>query len=103
SFSTSDGSSPRASRHWCDRTRACSRPTWAAVPQTPRWPRQRRRPWKMLAVESLITDYGPVRAVNDVSLRVPDGTITAVLGANGAGKTSLLRTITGLVRPTAGR
>jgi branched-chain amino acid transport system ATP-binding protein len=57
----------------------------------------------MLTVESLTTDYGPVRAVNDVSLEVPEGSITAVLGANGAGKTSLLRTITGLVRPTAGR
>jgi branched-chain amino acid transport system ATP-binding protein len=57
----------------------------------------------MLIVEGLTTDYGPVRAVNDVSLEVPAGTVTAVLGANGAGKTSLLRTITGLVRPTAGR
>jgi branched-chain amino acid transport system ATP-binding protein len=57
----------------------------------------------MLTVESLTTDYGPVRAVDDVSLEVPEGSITAVLGANGAGKTTLLRTITGLVRPTAGR
>jgi branched-chain amino acid transport system ATP-binding protein len=57
----------------------------------------------MLAVEELITDYGPVRAVDGVSLEVPPGTVTAVLGANGAGKTSLLRTITGLVRPTSGR
>jgi branched-chain amino acid transport system ATP-binding protein len=57
----------------------------------------------MLAVEGLTTEYGPVRAVDGVSLEVPPGTITAVLGANGAGKTSLLRTITGLVRPSAGR
>jgi branched-chain amino acid transport system ATP-binding protein len=56
----------------------------------------------MLAVEQLTTDYGPVRAVNGVSLSVPEGSVTAVLGANGAGKTSLLRTITGLVRPTSG-
>ncbi len=56
----------------------------------------------MLAVAGLTTDYGPVRAVNDVSLEVGEGSVTAVLGANGAGKTSLLRTITGLVRPTAG-
>jgi branched-chain amino acid transport system ATP-binding protein len=56
----------------------------------------------MLEVERLTTDYGPVRAVNDVSLRVPEGSVIAVLGANGAGKTSLLRTITGLVRPTSG-
>jgi branched-chain amino acid transport system ATP-binding protein len=56
----------------------------------------------MLEVASLTTDYGPVRAVNDVSLRVPEGTVTAVLGANGAGKTTLLRTISGLVRPRGG-
>ena len=57
----------------------------------------------MLVVEDLTTDYGPVRAVDHVSLEVPPGSVTAVLGANGAGKTSLLRTITGLVRPSAGR
>ncbi len=56
----------------------------------------------MLSVDGLTTDYGPVRAVDDVSLEVGPGTVTAVLGANGAGKTSLLRTICGLVRPTAG-
>jgi branched-chain amino acid transport system ATP-binding protein len=57
----------------------------------------------MLTVDGLTTDYGPVRAVNDVSLEAPEGTVTAVLGANGAGKTSLLRTITGLVAPRSGR
>jgi branched-chain amino acid transport system ATP-binding protein len=57
----------------------------------------------MLAVEGLTTDYGPVRAVDGVSLEVPEGSITAVLGANGAGKTSLLRTITGLVPASSGR
>ena len=56
----------------------------------------------MLAVEGLRTEYGPVRAVDDVSLEVAKGSVTAVLGANGAGKTSLLRTITGLVAPSAG-
>ncbi|MFZ0381011.1 MAG: ABC transporter ATP-binding protein [Solirubrobacteraceae bacterium] len=57
----------------------------------------------MLTIEELTTDYGPIRAVDHVSLEVPEGSVTAVLGANGAGKTSLLRTITGLVRPTSGR
>jgi branched-chain amino acid transport system ATP-binding protein len=57
----------------------------------------------MLTVEELTTEYGPVRAVDNVSLQVPAGSVTAVLGANGAGKTSLLRTITGLVRPSSGR
>jgi branched-chain amino acid transport system ATP-binding protein len=56
----------------------------------------------MLEVEHLVTDYGAVRAVDRVSLSVAPGTVTAVLGANGAGKTSLLRTVSGLVRPSAG-
>lgn len=57
----------------------------------------------MLAVESLTTDFGAVRAVDGVSLQVEPGSVTAVLGANGAGKTTLLRTISGLTTPTAGR
>lgn len=56
----------------------------------------------MLTIEDLTTDYGPIRAVDHVSLEVPEGSVTAVLGANGAGKTSLLRTVCGLVRPTSG-
>jgi branched-chain amino acid transport system ATP-binding protein len=57
----------------------------------------------MLAVEGLTTVYGAVRAVDDVSLEVAEGSVTTVLGANGAGKTSLLRTITGLVPAKAGQ
>jgi len=57
----------------------------------------------MLEVEDLVCAYGPVRAVDRVSLSVPEGSITAVLGANGAGKTSLLRTVSGIVRARAGR
>jgi branched-chain amino acid transport system ATP-binding protein len=57
----------------------------------------------MLAVEHLDVSYGPVRALQDVSFHVAPGSITAVLGANGAGKTSLLRTLSGLVRPRGGR
>jgi branched-chain amino acid transport system ATP-binding protein len=57
----------------------------------------------ILSVEGLHTRYGAVKAVDDVSLSVSEGSVTAVLGANGAGKTSLLRTISGLVRPEAGR
>lgn len=55
-----------------------------------------------LEVEALTTDYGPVRAVDGVTLAVQEGSITAVLGANGAGKTSLLRTISGLQRASSG-
>jgi branched-chain amino acid transport system ATP-binding protein len=57
----------------------------------------------MLRVEGLETSYGPVRALDGVSFEVQQGSITAVLGANGAGKTSLLRTLSGLVRCKTGR
>ena len=56
----------------------------------------------MLEVENLETAYGAVRALDGVSFSVPAGSITAVLGANGAGKTSLLRTLSGVVRARAG-
>jgi|SRR5271166_3960455 len=57
----------------------------------------------LLEIDELTTDYGPVRAVDAVTLAVQQGSVTAVLGANGAGKTTLLRTISGLVRASAGR
>jgi branched-chain amino acid transport system ATP-binding protein len=57
----------------------------------------------MLQVDGLTAHYGPVRALEEVSLEVPSGGIVAVLGANGAGKTSLLRAISGLVRASSGR
>jgi branched-chain amino acid transport system ATP-binding protein len=56
----------------------------------------------VLEVEGLCAAYGPVRVCDGVSLKVPEGTVVAVLGANGAGKTSLLRTISGLLPATAG-
>ena len=56
----------------------------------------------LLEIEKLTTDYGAVRAVNEVTLAVEQGSVTAVLGANGAGKTSLLRTISGLERASEG-
>jgi branched-chain amino acid transport system ATP-binding protein len=57
----------------------------------------------MLRVDSLRVAYGPVVALDGVSFEVPAGSITAVLGANGAGKTSLLRAISGLERARDGR
>jgi len=56
----------------------------------------------MLQLDLLRAEYGPVCALDGVSLTVEAGQVTAVLGANGAGKTTLLRTASGLVRPSAG-
>lgn len=56
----------------------------------------------MLDIVGLTVAYGPVVALQDVSMSIPTGSITAVLGANGAGKTTLVRTISGLVRPRTG-
>ena len=57
----------------------------------------------LLSIQGLTAHYGPVRALDDVSLDVPARGLCAVLGANGAGKTTLLRTLTGLHRVTSGR
>ncbi len=56
-----------------------------------------------LAVEDLVAGYGQVTVLESVTLAARPGTITAVLGANGEGKTTLLRTISGLVRPRQGQ
>ena len=57
----------------------------------------------MLEVREIVINYGAVRALDGVTLNVPTGNIVSVLGANGAGKTSLLRTISGLVRARSGQ
>ncbi len=56
----------------------------------------------MLKVSSVSAAYGPIRALHDVSLEVSEGQIVALLGANGAGKSSTLRVISGLLRPSEG-
>ncbi|NQN50089.1 ABC transporter ATP-binding protein [Streptococcus suis] len=56
----------------------------------------------MLAVKNLSVNYGVIEAVKDVSFEVNEGEVITLIGANGAGKTSILRTISGLVRPSAG-
>ncbi len=56
----------------------------------------------LLAVESLRVAYGDLTAVHDISFSVEPGEIFVLLGANGAGKTSVLRAISGLLKPTRG-
>ncbi|MCY7022597.1 ABC transporter ATP-binding protein [Streptococcus sanguinis] len=56
----------------------------------------------MLKVENLSVHYGMIQAVRDVSFEVNEGEVVSLIGANGAGKTTILRTISGLVRPSAG-
>ena len=56
----------------------------------------------MLKVENLSIKYGSIEAIKNVSFEVNEGEVVTLIGANGAGKTSILRTISGLVRPTEG-
>jgi branched-chain amino acid transport system ATP-binding protein len=56
----------------------------------------------LLSVENLSVNYGAVSAVRGVSLSVAPGEVVALLGANGAGKSTTLRTISGLTRPRSG-
>ena len=57
----------------------------------------------MLQVEAIDVFHGDAQALDGVSLTVEDGEIVAIVGANGAGKTSLIRTIAGMHRPARGR
>ena len=57
----------------------------------------------MLSVEKLDLFYGDAQALDDVSLEVPRGQIVAIIGANGAGKSSLIRTIAGMEKARSGR
>jgi branched-chain amino acid transport system ATP-binding protein len=56
----------------------------------------------MLSVENLDLFYGDAQALAGVSLEVPQGEIVAIVGANGAGKTSLIRAIAGMLTPAGG-
>ena len=73
--------------------------------------RRRRRLWgtdmnddrrALLTVRNVETYYGPIMAIRGISLEVNDGRIVAVLGANGAGKTTVLKTVCGAMDPRKG-
>lgn len=57
----------------------------------------------MLRVEDINVYYGAIHAIKGISLDVPDGEIVALIGSNGAGKSTTLRTISGLMKPKTGR
>src|SRR6202035_2350856 len=56
-----------------------------------------------LSIAGLETGYGAVRILHDVSLSVAEGETVALLGTNGNGKSTLMKSIMGMVRPSAGR
>lgn len=75
--------------------------TEAPQPQTGREPREERQP--LLSVRHLSKHFGPIRAVDDVSLDIFPHEVIGVLGDNGAGKSTFLSLLTGYYRPDAGQ
>lgn len=57
----------------------------------------------VLRVVDLVVDYGIIRAIKGINLEVKKGSIVAILGANGAGKSTTIRTINGIVKPKSGK
>ncbi len=57
----------------------------------------------LLSIEELVVDYGRIRALSGISLTVAQGELVAVIGSNGAGKTTMMKTISGLLQPTSGQ
>lgn len=56
----------------------------------------------MIEVTGLSKSFGPIKAVNDVSIAIPGGVITGLVGPNGCGKTTLIKSLLGLVIPDSG-
>jgi ABC-type transporter Mla maintaining outer membrane lipid asymmetry ATPase subunit MlaF len=56
----------------------------------------------MLSTQGVCYSYGMVQALRDVTLSMPQGRVTCIMGRNGVGKTTLLKTLMGLLKPTAG-
>ena len=57
---------------------------------------------KMIKIDNLVVSYGGIEALKDISLEVPSGKIVTLVGANGAGKSTTLKSIVGLVKPKSG-
>lgn len=57
----------------------------------------------ILQIENLIVDYGYIRAIKGINMKVAEGNIVAILGANGAGKSTIIRTVSGIVKASSGK
>ena len=56
----------------------------------------------MLQLKGLVSGYGSITAVKSIDMEVPQGSIVTLIGANGAGKSTTMKTIMGLIKPTEG-
>ena len=63
---------------------------------------ERQEPDVVLALANVESSYGPIKAIRGVSLKVRRGEIVTVLGSNGAGKSTILKTISGIIDPSRG-
>src|ERR1700740_1435738 len=70
-------------------------PIWAA-------PRQSRKEPEMLNIANLHAAYGKVEVLHGISLEVPKGKVVTLIGSNGAGKTTPIRAISGMIKPKSG-
>ena len=57
----------------------------------------------MISVQNLVRDYGPIRALSDVSFLIERGQVVGLLGPNGAGKTTCMKILTGFIAATSGQ
>lgn len=57
----------------------------------------------MLKLEGIVAGYGNITAIKSIDFEVPEGSIVSLIGANGAGKSTTMRTIMGLLKPSAGK
>ena len=77
-------------------------PTSLASPRATDSPAVTESGSRMLEVRDLEVTYGAIRAVHEVSFGIDEGEIVALIGANGAGKTTILNTLSGVLRPSSG-
>ena len=72
------------------------------TPQTLSSPASATAAAPLLRLQNVESAYGPIKAIRGVSLKVQPGEIAAVLGSNGAGKSTILKTISGILDPRRG-